>query len=387
MNFRLTIETHKMSQLLVAAVVAFCNAATIRSAAAQVLPPCPAPLSIAEYFDDPVPNTVLVDGGGSAFYRTVIKGLGRTPACANMSYVRPFVAGSPVPTTSERAITSSVFPSVLNRTDSFIDVTFDIVGAGVPAPFTAGFQPCFPASATGTCENAASSPIMAIREADDDGEFSGPWSVIHSWKDSPVQFDRLGECISTAPVGSSQSPSSGPPCSYRVTFLRNPNAANDFVLQKPTQVIVHATWSGGITLSSDGTGTNYAGTSHTIFSLLLTPTAEEPTIESINPEVLALVDSLEALASQLKKSFPKSKKQQQRFIATELRSKSSALVALIADNPEKIQTTGSAVDIAKLARSVRSAVLTFVKRRAESFSSDKRKVKRALRTVRDGLST
>jgi hypothetical protein len=359
-----------------------------QDASSQILPPCPAPVTVAEFYNDPIPWVkVLLDGAGSAFSRTVVKGLGRTPACASMNYIPPVPFGV-LPQFAERGVNATVSPSTIALTDSFTDVTFDIVGLGVPAPFHTSFPECFPRSANGTCVNSPLNPIVAIRTENPDGTFSGPWSVLWDWKSSPVQFDRIGDCISTAPVGTETNSSTGPPCTYRVTFLRNPNSNNSFVLDKRTQLIVHTSWQGGIFLSSDGTSTDSLGSDNTIFSMLLTPdrVTELPKIESVNPQIRQIISTIQSTLKRVQQRFPKSKEAIQSSYATQLRNSSRELVELIASNPGKIQTTNKKINISKLSKSIRSSVLSVLKRNARTFTSDRKKAYDSLKALLNGLT-
>lgn len=357
---------------------------------ADTLPACPAPQTIAEYIGDPVPfSTVFLDrGNAGAFSKSVTKGLARTPACANMNYVRPLkLISDPIPTSADRAIAAIVSPSTIYRTDSFTDVTFDILGAGVPSPFIASFPSCMPVSANGSCNISGTSPQIAVRVADDYGNFTGPWSVIQPWKASPVQFDRLGECKSTAPHGISQEPSPGPPCTYRVTFLRNPNSANEFVLSKRTQLLVATVWQGGITLGEGGQGTNYEGTDYTVFSMVLDSGQPPPNGGGdVNANLRGQISELLALIKSVKVRVPKAKKGEQDSITAQAKSKSAELLKLVSEQAAEVRTTSSKVKVETLGRKINSAIGKVLKRRAKSFADDRRKATASLKALLKGLA-
>lgn len=222
-----------------------------------LLPSCPAGF----YPQSPHKGTVVTnpaallysDGGG--FYPA----LAADPPCAQGNWFGPDGIDQSHPT----ALIGSAVPNVIPVSGQPRTVEFRIESVGLAAPLDTYMGECIPAASGSAkvCENGY--PMFLFRLADEQGHFSGQWTIANESTNPYFQFHRLAECPS--PLQEIDHPGNGVPCQYQLTFGVDVHGVPNL---KRSMQLVMSNAAGGNGVETVGPFTGYKATADVAIPLL-----------------------------------------------------------------------------------------------------------------------
>lgn len=230
----------------VAAIVCGVTMAVAADPPEGLLPNCPAGF----YPTSPHKSSVVTNvsaglySDGAGFYPA----LAADPPCAQGNWFGPDGIDLSHPT----ALIGTAEPNVIRVSKTPRAVEFDIEGVGISAPLDTYMPACMPAASASVrvCESGAS--VFLYRLADEEGNFSGKWTIATESTNPYFQFVRQQECPS--PLQEITNPGYGVPCSYQLHFLVD--GQGQPLLQRSMQLVM-SNAAGGSGTSTNGPFVGY----------------------------------------------------------------------------------------------------------------------------------
>jgi hypothetical protein len=193
-----------------------------------ILPICPAGYGDDANYDpltNPAPEDGFNDLGAQALF-----GLGYN--CANQDWDEMGNAG----TDFTKEATGSASPDIVPISDHTTQVTFTVGAGDMPGPYNGDLMTCFPtASFAGGCSTATqtsdapdpntttSFDLLAVRSANDAGQFVGQWTLLDSSNNPWFDFTKSSGCENNYGNWSSGYWDLGFPCTYTLKFATDVN--------------------------------------------------------------------------------------------------------------------------------------------------------------------
>lgn len=235
---------------------------TLRAVAADppegLLESCPAGF----YPTSPHKGTVVTNpaaslySDGAGFYPA----LAADPPCAQGNWFGPDGIDQTHPT----ALIGSAVPNVIPVSSQSRTVEFRIEGVGISAPLDTAMPPCMPAASGSAKVCDGGYPMFLFRLADEEGKFSGKWTIANESTNPYFQFTQNEACPS--PLQEINNPGWGVPCQYTLTFGVDGQGVPNL---KRSMQLVMSNAAGGSGVSTVGPFTGYNEVANVATPLLL----------------------------------------------------------------------------------------------------------------------